>query len=128
DLYSVRFGLTGVDQQFSRFRTDVAHRLHRVDDQVEHHLLQLHSISLNERQAFRELRPHPDAVPLHFAFGQLNDLEYRFVDLQALPSGRRPLHEAMDPAQNVYGSVAIFEDATERLPNLLEIWRLRAQP
>ncbi len=46
--------------------------------------MQLDPISLNERQALCELRPHRDAVLHHFATGQGYDLKDRFVDLQAL--------------------------------------------
>ena len=53
---------------------DAAHRLDGIDDQVEDHLLQLHPIALNERQALRQLRLHRDAVLRRFAAGQLDHL------------------------------------------------------
>ena len=120
--------LSGADQQLSRPLADAAHRFDGVDDQVEDHLLQLDSISLNERQALRELRLHRDAVLHHFASGQGNDLEDRFVDLQAILPWGRLLDEGTDPADDVAGSLAVLDDATERLPDLLQIRRLGAKP
>jgi hypothetical protein len=45
----------------------------RRDNQVEHHLLQLYSISLNERQVLRESDLQRDAIPQHFAARQGDD-------------------------------------------------------
>ena len=80
----------GADQQLSRPLADAAHRFDGVDNQVEDYLLQLDSISLNERQALRELRLQRDAVLRKFATGQGNDLKDRFVDLQTHPSVGAP--------------------------------------
>ena len=82
--------------------------------------MQLDPISLNEWQALRKLRLHRDAVPHHFATGQGNDLEDRFVDLQAILPWRRLLDEGADPVDDLAGSIAALDSATERLPDLLE--------
>ena len=105
-----------------------AHCLDGVDDQVEDHLLQLHPVSLNERQTLRECCRHRDAVLRRLATGQRNDLEDRVVDRHALPPCRRLLDEGTDPADDVARSLAVLQDTTERLPDLLEIRRLGAQP
>src|SRR5215831_14207465 len=57
----------GADEQLSRPFTGAAHRFDGIDDQVEHHLLQLDFISLDARQAFRELRLHRNVVLYDFA-------------------------------------------------------------
>src|SRR3546814_8569511 len=53
---SARCIFPSADQQPARPFADTAHRFDGVDDQVKDHLLQLDSISLNDRQALRELR------------------------------------------------------------------------
>src|SRR3546814_3918636 len=74
---SARCIFPSADQQPARPFADTAHRFDGVDDQVKDHLLQLDSISLNDRQALRELRLHRDIVFHHFATGQGNDLNDR---------------------------------------------------
>ena len=76
--------------QLSRPLADAAHRLDGVEDQIENYLLELDSISLNERQAFCELRLHRDAVLHCFAMGQGNHLNDCFVDPQGDPSVGAP--------------------------------------
>ena len=49
-----RGGFPRGDQQFSRAIADAAHCLDGIDDQVEHHLLQLDAIAWNERRAIRQ--------------------------------------------------------------------------
>jgi hypothetical protein len=66
--------LRRADKQLSRPLAHYAHRLDGVDNQVKHHLLQLDSISLNERQVLREPGLQRDAIPQHFAACQGDDL------------------------------------------------------
>src|SRR5690242_16891866 len=99
-----------------------------VEDQIKHDLLELDPISLNERQPFRELRLHRNAVLRDFATGQYDDLKYSFVDLQAILPWGCLLDKGTDPADDLGGSIAFLDDTIERLPDLLQIWRLGAQP
>ena len=102
------------------------HRFDGVDDQVEDHLLQLDPVRMNERQALRELRPHPDAVLHHFAAGQGDDLNDRLVDLQALLPRGSFLDEGPDPADDLAGTFAVIRDLAEDLPDLAEFGWLAA--
>lgn len=51
DKHTVRFALTSRDEQLSRSLARSTHRFHRVDDQIEDHLLHFDRIAFNERQA-----------------------------------------------------------------------------
>ena len=97
-----------------------------VDDQVKGHLLQLDSISLNERQALRELRLHLDIGFHHFATGQGNDLSDRFVDLQGILPRGLLLDEGTDAADDLGRTRFVIDGTTKRLPGLVQIWRLGA--
>jgi hypothetical protein len=50
DEDAVRLRLLGADQQLSRPRLDRAHCFDRIQDQVQHGLLQLNTIPLNGKQ------------------------------------------------------------------------------
>src|SRR5260221_14575994 len=79
-------------------------------------------------QAGRELRLQRDAVLHHFAMGQGNDLEDRFVDLQAILPRGHLLDEGVYPADNVAGSTAVLDDLIEGVLNFLQIRRSAAKP
>src|SRR6266446_6207256 len=128
DEHAVLPVLSRANQQPSRSLADAAHCFNGVDDQVEDHLLQLDPISLNERQALRELRLRRDAVLHHFPTGQDNHIADRVVDVQAILPWRRLLDEVTDPADAVASSICVLGDAAERLPDLLQIRWLNAQP
>ena len=89
--------------------------------------MQLHPIALNERQAVREVRPHRDAVLHRFAMDEIDHLPDRFVDVQAILSGRRFFDVITNPADDVARSMAVLDDASERLPHLLQIRRSTIQ-
>src|SRR5262249_56592875 len=99
-----------------------------VDDQVQDHLLQLDSISLNERQAVRQLSLHRNTVLRRFASGQRNNLEDRIIYCYAILACRCLLDQRSYPVDDLDGSIAVLADTTEGLPDLLGIWRLGAQP
>ena len=90
--------------------------------------MQFDPISFDQRQALRELSLHRDAVLRRFATGELNHLADHFVDRQRILPGRRLLDEGTDPADDLSGSIAVPDDASERLPRLLQIWRSTIQP
>src|SRR5262249_48904945 len=102
-----------------------AHRLDGVEDQIENYLLQLDSISSNERQALRELRLHRDVVLHQLATGQGNDFQDDFVDLDVtLPWTLLLPDEGTELADDVAGALAVLDNTVERLAGLVHIWRL----
>src|SRR3546814_8146499 len=115
-------------QQPARPFADTAHRFDGFDDQVKDHLLQLDSISLNDRQALRELRLHRDIVVHHFATGQGKDLNDRFVELQGILPRGLLLDESTDAADDLGRTPSVLDGTTKRLPDLVQIWRLGTQP
>src|SRR6202007_2208465 len=105
DDYAIGLNLPGADQQISRPRFDTVHRLDRVDDQVEDHLLQLDPIAVDERQALGEVHLHRGAGPYRFAAGELNHLADRLVyGHPVLPWGRL-FDELTDSANDVAGAI-----------------------
>ena len=91
-------------------------------------MLQLDPIAVNERQAVRKVRLHRDAGLDRFAAGELNHLADRLVDVQAILPRWRLLDEGTDSLDDVARSMAGLNDTTERLPGLLQVRRLGAQP
>ena len=128
DEHGARGLLSSADQQLPRPLGDTAHRLDGVEDQIENYLLQLDSISLNERQALRELRLHRDIVFHHFATGQGNDFEDDFVDLDVIFPWKLLLNEGTDAADDLAAALAVLDNTVERLPDLVQIRRLAVQP
>src|SRR5260370_4765487 len=116
------------DQQVPRTVAGFAHRLDRVDDQVQDYLLQLHPISCNERQVLRGLHVHRDTVLHGFAAGELNHLADCSADLQAILPRRRLHYEVANPVDDLARPLAIVDDTSERLPRLFQIRRLTIQP
>ena len=112
--HTARLGFSAADQQFARALVDAAHCLDGIDDQVEDHLLQLDTISLNERQALGQLSFHRNAILDRFSTGQRDDLEYCLVDPQQILSRRCFLGEPADAVDDVTGTVTVSQDATER--------------
>src|SRR3546814_15802975 len=85
------------------------------------------SISLNDRQALRELRLHRDIVFHHFATGQGNDLNDRFVELQGILPRGLLLDESTDAADDLGRTPSVLDGTTQRLPAPVQIWRLGTQ-
>src|SRR5215469_2657503 len=59
---------------------------------------------------------------------ELKHLANRFIDLQRLFPWRRFLDEITDATGDVARTIAVLDDATERLPYLLQIGRRAIQP
>jgi hypothetical protein len=56
EVNAVWLRLPGADKQLSCSFVGAAHGLNGIPDQVENHLLKLHSIAFDERQALREMQ------------------------------------------------------------------------
>jgi hypothetical protein len=112
----------GADQQVSR-ALDPFHRFNGVDDQVEDHLLHLDPISLNWRQAPRELRLHRDVGAQRFASGQGDDPQDGFVHVQPTLTRWHLLDEVTDPADHLAGPLSVVDDTVEGLADLIQIGR-----
>ena len=91
--------------KFSRLDRNGAHRLHGVIDQVEHHLLELDTVSFDRRQSFAQRRDNGDAVLTHLALGEHDDLTDRFVDLKGFLPLRRFRDEGTDTPEDLARSL-----------------------
>src|SRR5712691_3633351 len=116
-------GLLGADQQLSWPRLDRAHGFDRVQDQVQHDLLQLNTISLDWKQPLREVGLDRDSILGDFASRQYDHLVDRLVEIKTTLSRRRFLDLVTDPVNDISGSIGIGHDTLERFPDFAEIWR-----
>ena len=79
-------------------------------------------------KSLREVRLHRDAGLYRFATGELDHLADRLVDVHPVLPWRRLFDELTDPADDVAGAIAVLDDASERLPRLLQMRWLTIQP
>ena len=77
----------------SRVPSPMYHGLNGIDDQVQHHLLQLDPIALDTRQALRKLRPHRHAIVCGLRTGESNNLKDGIVDRYGVISCGHLLNE-----------------------------------
>jgi hypothetical protein len=75
-----------------------------------------------------QLSFHRNAILDRFSTGQRDDLEYCLVDPQQILSRRCFLGEPADAVDDVAGAVTVSQDATERLPHLVQIRRPGVEP
>src|SRR5580704_5948678 len=127
DMNAVRLRLPGADKQLSRSFVGVAHGLNGIQDQVENHLLKLHSIAFDERQALREIHLHRNPVRHCFATGEFNHPADRGVDVQALFPGRRLLRKGADSVNDVTRSHAVMNEFCEHPLHLFQMGRSTLQ-
>src|SRR5216684_6700187 len=109
DRHAIRF-VTGADEQFPLLFANVAHRFDGIDDQVKYYLLQLHPISLDTRQALRQLRPHRDAIVCGLRTGESNNLKDGIVDLDGVLSCRRLLNECADSPDDLACAIPLLDN------------------
>src|SRR4051794_16810087 len=126
--HAVRVGFARADEQLSRAIADAAHRLERVDDQVQEYLLQFDTVSFDEWQAVRELCPYRGAALRGFATRELDHLVDRLVDVHRLLARRRLPDQITDPAKYVPCPIGILDNFPERLLYLVDVRRLGVQP
>src|SRR5712671_2112899 len=125
DRHAIRF-VTAADEQFPLLFADVAHRFDGIDDQVEQYLLQLDPISLNARQALRQLRPYRYAIVCGLRTGENDNLEDGIVDLYGVFSCGRLLNECADSPDDLACAIPFLDNKRERVIHFMKIWRLRA--
>ena len=93
---------------------NVAHRLNRVHDQVEKHLLQLDTIPRHARQRLVELGPKNDVVAAHLALGERDDVENLAVDIEQLHARHLALRERANARDDLARPLAVCGDVVER--------------
>ena len=83
DQYATSLAPLGAEQQLAHALVDRAHRFHRVQDQVQHHLLHLNTIAVDSRQALGEAGLHRDPI-LDDCFAPSNRLADRLVEIETI--------------------------------------------
>src|SRR6476469_8070490 len=109
DAHALRLDTHGADVQFAVAVLNATHRLDGIDDQVQHHLLQLDPIALDTRQLRRQLRAHCDAGFDSFAVGQGYHLNDRLVEVYDVRPRRVLLCEITQATNDVGGPVDRFD-------------------
>src|SRR5215813_4876267 len=116
DCDALRFTFSSADQHLSRPIVRPAHGFHGIDNQIEDHLLQLYSISQDERHITRKLSLQGHVIPFDFTARQGDNLHYDFVDVQPVLSWWRFLCQGANPADDFSGPTGISDDELDRLP------------
>ena len=114
DQYAASLAPLGAEQQLAHALVDRAHRFHRVQDQVQHHLLQLNTIAVDSRQALGEAGLHRDPI-LDDCFAPSNRLADRLVEIETIIPRRRFLDVITNPVDDNSRAVGIA-DTAERFP------------
>jgi hypothetical protein len=84
NAHALRLYAVSADVQLANAVAKVAHRLNCVDDQIQHHLLQLDPVSFNARQMRRKLHAHRYSALDRLAVGKGRDAQYRLVEIERL--------------------------------------------
>jgi hypothetical protein len=72
--------------------------------------LQLDPVSLDTRQALRQLRPHRDAIVCGLGAGESNNLEDGIVDRYGVLSCGRLLNEGADSPDDLACAIPLLDD------------------
>jgi hypothetical protein len=119
--HGVRVASVRGDFQLARPLADLIHRLDRVDKQIQHDLLQLDAIGLNEGQRGGELRPHLDGTPLQLVLRDPHDFADDEIHVHELFPGRNFLDERANAAENLGRAPAVVDDQCEIFTGLFQI-------
>ena len=120
-------GLLGADQQLPWPRLDRAHGFDRVQDQVQHDLLQLNTIPLDRKQPLRKASLDRDSIFDDCASRQYNHLVDRLIEIKTGLSRRRFLDLVTDAVDDVSGSIGIAHDGVKCFPDFVQVWGLLVQ-
>ena len=107
---------------------DAAHRLDRVHDQVEKHLLQLDAIPRHARQRPVELGPKNDVVAAQLVLRERDDVENLAVDVEQLHARQLALRERADSRDDLARPLAVGGDVVERRARFRNVGRLGGEP
>ena len=105
----------------SRAFPNATHGPNGVNDQVQHHLLQLDPVALNARQVLRKLRPHRHAIVCGLRTGESNNLKNGIVDRYGILSCGHLLDERTNSLDDLACSIPLFDNKRERVIDLANI-------
>ena len=111
------------DDQLARAVARRLHGVQSVQEQVEHHLLQLHPVAEHPREIPGELGPESRPRPPRFALGQGDHLANDLIDVQRLLLGRRSAREGANPRDHVARPPAVAGDGLQAVAHFVEIRR-----
>jgi hypothetical protein len=117
----------GSNGEIARAVDRTAHRLYRVDDQIEHNLLQLDAVSPDQGERIGEVGGDGHEIVDGFAVGQLDHLGDRLVEPAVIGARRCLSHHRANAAQDTGGSVAVSQNPVDGLPHTLDVRRRPTQ-
>src|SRR6516165_5629966 len=127
DAHAFRLVGFRADTQFAPAVTVAAHRLDGVDDQVDHHLLNLHPVAPTERQGLGELRLDRGADLDDLTPSENDRVADRFIYVEPIHLRRRFFDVIFDPVDDVCGPTGFGHNTIERFPSFAQIRRLHLQ-
>src|SRR5215471_19719863 len=127
DTNAVRLVGFRADQQFAPAVTVATHRLDGVDDQVDHHLLNLHPIPPKERQGLGELRLDRGADLNDLTPRENDRVADRFIYVEPIHLRRRFFDVIFDPVDDVSGPIDFGHNTVKRFFGLTQIRRTQFQ-
>ena len=99
----------------------LAHRLDAVEDHVEDHLLQLHSVAAHPRQTAGQLQAHRHVAAGHVAPDELGHFADDPVDVERAVLEHALLDQDPHPADHVGGPCLVRDDVLHDLPKLRDV-------
>ena len=117
-----------VDPHLAGTALDLTRRFDRIEDQVQHDLLQLNAISRNGRQLFREARLERHPGPLQLMANHRDHVTDNLVEVDGRDAQRLALDQRADAVDDGAGTGARLHDALERPLRPLQVRRLGGEP
>ena len=106
------------DHQLSR---PLIHRFHCLDciqDEIQHHLLNLDAVSDHLRKIGAWFKFWNNSVSLDLDSHQTDDTQDHFIDIQFLVHLARPLKQRSNPCNHIASPLAVADHSLHRFPGL----------
>src|SRR5882762_7503246 len=117
----------GPDDELRRTILHGAHRFRSVQNQIQHDLLQLHTITTDTGKVIGELRPHDNHGPLKFVGRQRQHLSCRVIQIDSFRRTALLDEERAQACNDICCAIPIADRAPYRFTGALEIWRISAK-
>ena len=112
----------------SRAPSTIGHGINGVQDEIHHHLLQLHAISHDPRKICVQLRSERNEVSRCLPAQENNHLPNDFVDVNQLPLGSTLLEEQPNPADDLGRTCLVLNDSHRGLTRLFDVGSIPGEP
>ena len=100
----------------------VGHRLHRVVQEIEHHLLQLHAIAEDDDRIAIEVERHRHLLDDGFAAEQVSDVTNRRCQIDWTISSSPLRRRSRKPLDHVARAAVVVDDVGKDRVDLGDVW------